>query len=77
MALKTLGQSDVEHAEKWRSSGPRKQSKGDTKPVLNGIQCPGCHAELMDTHPNVTITSAPPRKEVHCPSCGWKGRRIA
>jgi len=48
-------------------------------PVPNGIACPKCGAELLDTQPNVTLTSMPPQKNVGCSSenCDYTGYRIA
>jgi len=37
-------------------------------PVPNGIACPKCGEELVDSQPNVTLTSMPPQKNVHCPN---------
>ena len=36
------------------------------KPIPNGIACPKCGEELLDTQPNVTLTSMPPQKNVGC-----------
>ena len=49
------------------------------KPVPNGIACPKCGEELLDTQPNVTLTSMPPKKNVGCSSekCDYTGYRIA
>jgi len=49
------------------------------KPILNGIACPKCGEELLDTQPNVTLTSMPPQKNVGCSSkkCDYTGYRIA
>jgi hypothetical protein len=48
-------------------------------PVLNGIACPKCGEELLDTQPNVTLSSMPPQKNVGCSSdkCDYTGYRIA
>lgn len=49
------------------------------KPILNGIACPKCGEELLDTKPNMTFTSMPPKKSVSCSSeeCDYTGYRIA
>ena len=49
------------------------------KPIPNGIACPKCGEELLDTQPNVTLTSMPPQKNVGCSSkkCDYTGYRIA
>lgn len=43
---------------------------------LNGIECPECGSELRDSRPMVSLTSWPPKKEVHCNSCGYTRYRI-
>ena len=43
----------------------------------NGISCEKCGGELSDTNPNMILTSLPPKKNVHCPKCGWRGYRLA
>lgn len=47
------------------------------QPRPNGIECPECGGELMDSYPNVTLTSNPPKKSIHCPKCNYHGYRIA
>ena len=47
------------------------------EPRPNGIACPKCGNELMDTNPMMTLTSHPAQKNVHCPKCGYTGYRIA
>lgn len=42
----------------------------------NGISCPTCSSELYDSNPNITLTSNPPKKDIHC-QCGYKGYRVA
>ena len=42
----------------------------------NGIACPMCKGELVDTNPGVILTSNPPQKNVHCPVCAWSGHRL-
>lgn len=49
-------------------------------PRPNGVACPECGAELLDSSPNQTLTSYPPQKNVHCPhtrKCGYRGYRVA
>ena len=43
----------------------------------NGIACPQCKTELEDSNPAISLMSNPPQKNIHCPSCGWAGFRIA
>jgi ribosomal protein S27AE len=44
-------------------------------PILNGIACPKCGEELYDSKPMVTLTSFPPKKNVHCSKCDYVGYR--
>jgi C4-type Zn-finger protein len=46
------------------------------EPRPNGIACPKCGNELMDTNPMMTLTSYPAQKNVHCSKCEYKGYRI-
>jgi DNA-directed RNA polymerase subunit RPC12/RpoP len=48
----------------------------NNNPQPNGIKCPKCGEELMDTYPNMILTSDPPQKNVHCPTCDHKGYRF-
>lgn len=47
-------------------------------PVPNGIACPKCGEELLDSQPNVTLASMPPKKNVHCSNekCDFRDYRI-
>jgi len=47
------------------------------EPHSNGIQCPHCGKELWDSNPCMTLTSNPPQKNIHCPSCNYIGYRLA
>lgn len=47
------------------------------RPKPNGIRCPACGCELLDTNPSVVYTSNPPLKDVACCSCDYKGQRVA
>lgn len=47
------------------------------KSVLNGIACPKCGEEMMDSNPMVVLTSYPPQKNVNCSKCDYVGYRIA
>ena len=37
-----------------------------------GIQCPACGDELVLSNPYFVLTSYPPQKAVHCPTCKYK-----
>ena len=47
------------------------------KPTPNGIECPNCGEELMDSQPNITLTTFPAKKNVNCSKCDYTGYRIA
>lgn len=47
------------------------------EPRKNGIACPQCGGEMVDTNPSITLTSNPPQKNVSCPACSYTGYRIA
>lgn len=53
------------------------QATHPMKPHRNGIECPHCSDELWDSCPGMTLTSSPPKKNVHCPACGYFGYRLA
>jgi ssDNA-binding Zn-finger/Zn-ribbon topoisomerase 1 len=36
-----------------------------------GIQCPACGDELVVSNPGMILTTYPPRKAVHCPTCKY------
>lgn len=43
----------------------------------NGIACPDCGKELVDPHPSHVLACNPPKTDVTCPSCGYRGYRYA
>ena len=47
------------------------------KPTGNGIACPRCEGELVDSSPGVTLMCNPPKKDVHCPACHYHGLRLS
>lgn len=55
----------------------RRQSYIIATPTKNGIACPKCGNELVDTNPNVTLTIYPSQTSVHCLGCDYRGYRIA
>jgi hypothetical protein len=69
--LQSLESFNAERRKVYESDWPR------PTPKLNGISCPKCGTELVDSDPNITLASNPPQKSVRCPSCAWKGLRIA
>ena len=64
--MKSLIQHELDKAEYYRES---------TVPRPNGIECPVCQNELVDTSPLVRVMTNPPKTIVHCPACGWTGAR--
>jgi len=46
-------------------------------PQPNGIACPECGEELMDSDA-LLLTSIPPRRNIHCPgrNCVFVGYRV-
>ena len=67
--LKTLAEHNAEY---WSYH----TAMYNNRPQKNGIECPNCKSELLDTNPFITLTSDPPQKRVHCDECGYKGYRI-
>lgn len=45
-------------------------------PRRNGIACPNCGEEMMDTDAYHLLT-CPPQRHVNCPACDYKGLRLA
>jgi len=60
-----------------RERGEIHNEANSKKPVKNGIACPNCGDELLDSSPMNLLLSNPPKKDVHCDSCGFKNYRIA
>ena len=54
---------------------PAKMVRADLVAWLcfNGIQCPGCGAEMLDWDPDVVLYSDPLQLRVHCVECGHRG----
>jgi DNA-directed RNA polymerase subunit RPC12/RpoP len=48
-----------------------------SKPLKNGIACPKCGDELIDSTPMSILASNPPKKDIKCESCDYSGYRIA
>lgn len=68
--LKSLSEFNADREEVHRATY-------DGLPRPNGIACPKCGGELLDSSPMITLTSYPPQKNVHCPACDYTGYRIA
>jgi hypothetical protein len=67
--LKTLEKHNSERR-------PNYETLNNPKP--NGISCPKCGSELLDTN-SAALMSNPPKRSIHCPnpSCDYIGNRIA
>jgi len=68
MALRSLKEANNE---------ARKRYSTYRLPRLNGIACPDCGTELIDTNPGQVLTSSSPLMVVHCPKCKYQGSRVA
>ena len=44
--------------------------------IPNGIACPECGRELVDSTPNMVLATWPAQYRVHCPSCNYTGTRL-
>ena len=69
--MKTLAEHNKQRMEQY--SALRKMQESHA----NGIACPECGAELWDSNPMMTLPSSPPRKNVHCPKCNYRGYMMA
>lgn len=69
--MKTLDKFNTDRFKHYDSMAKLNQ------PHPNGIKCPECGKELWDSRPMITLTTSPPRKDIHCPKCGYKGYRLA
>jgi hypothetical protein len=67
---KMLKSLDEHNTEGWSSKPDR-----SVGPVPNGIACPGCGQELMDT-PVTHGLLTNPMKNMYCLSCDYVGHRI-
>lgn len=70
--METLEKFNERRKQSWEL-----QESENNIPKLNGISCPRCGAELFDTEPAYTLMSNPPKKNIHCSECEFKGYRIA
>lgn len=52
-----------------------KRYSGDT-PQPNGIECPKCKKELLDSDPSSQLLSNPPQKATQCSECDYRGYRL-
>jgi ribosomal protein S27E len=68
MTLKNLSEHNREKSLQW-------QWQSAVNSQLNGIACPECGQELLDTNPDQVLLTAPPQFRVHCSSCDYTGTR--
>lgn len=66
--MKTLTEHNETQCAMW-------DSLNSNEPVKNGIACPECGQELVDSNPMVGLTSIPPQCNVSC-GCGFSGYRV-
>lgn len=52
-----------------------KRYSSDT-PQPNGIECPRCKKELLDSDPSSQLLSNPPQKATQCSECDYRGYRL-
>ncbi len=45
------------------------------RPCRNGIACPKCGAECIDSNPGIVLASDPPRSLIACSKCDFTGSR--
>ncbi len=70
--MKTLKEFNQERSKQYEDASAKLKPNQS-----NEIQCPICGTELFDTNPEVLLLSNPPKKNVHCGGCDFKGYRIA
>jgi len=54
----------------------RRKLMGALPSIPNGIACPKCGKELMDSNPDCILLTHPNQCRVHCPHCDWSGTRF-
>jgi len=67
--LKSLSESNAEVSQ-------IRSTLNSNEPRLNGIECPKCGKELLDSEPMCILTSNPPQKRTHCSNCLYTGYRF-
>lgn len=68
--LRDLTEHNLDRAREW-------YGVNDPSPSPNGLACPKCGSELLDSNPMETLASLPPQKRVHCAECDFTGYRVA
>lgn len=59
--------------DEWNARGLVRISNSNS-PTKNGLACPKCGNELIDSSPGYVLYSAPPKTKIHC-DCGFTGYR--
>ena len=54
----------------------RREAYEVAKSHRNGIACPECGKEMIDTDPYIVLPTDPPQKRIGC-ECGFSGYRLA
>jgi len=44
-------------------------------PRPNKVKCPACGSKMVDSSPNLILTSNPAQLNVNCTKCNYKGYR--
>ena len=65
--MKSLDEHNAERRQAY-------QLGRESKP--NGIACPECDKELLDTNPDIQLMSCPPKSAIHCNACDFTGYRV-
>lgn len=69
MGLKSLNDHNTLAQRQWAWD-----SMVQSRP--NGIACPKCGKELLDTNPSCVLLTAPPQFRIHCSACDYTGTRF-
>lgn len=69
MPLKSLEDFNKEARERYFKVN-------DNSPRPNGLACPKCESELLDSNPMIVLSSNPPQLNVHCPNCEYRSYRV-
>ena len=46
------------------------------KPIANGIECPSCGCEMVDSDPGQSFETHPPQTPIACEQCGFSSMRF-
>jgi DNA-directed RNA polymerase subunit RPC12/RpoP len=69
--VKKLSEVNEERYEHYRQQQERAK-----KAHLTGIACDECGTELHYLNPELLLMSSPPKRDVHCPQCGFRGYKV-